>query len=94
MCFPADGGFFVFYRGEMSAQHRRHSVLHEFGHLLCGHTVPEGGIGRTHYDGAHESAAEEFAYLIEARIGPVRSKPGTQNAAPSPLVDRVGILEG
>ncbi len=35
----------VFYEANTTAYHRRHIVLHEFGHMLCGHAgVPEVGL--------------------------------------------------
>ncbi|XVV05361.1 ImmA/IrrE family metallo-endopeptidase [Actinosynnema sp. CA-248983] len=92
---------YVFYRADTTGDHQRHSVLHEVGHLLCGHVTVDGDqpvwAHRSTYDDARERAAEAFAYEFERRLGPVRVRRGPQptNEDLSCAVDRYGsILEG
>jgi hypothetical protein len=106
----APGTFHVFYRDDTTSEHRMHSVLHELGHILCGHitaydeVVPDDldsatiarAIKRSAYTDDLERAAEQFAYAVAKRRG--RLHTGDRSPADpemSTVVDRYGsILEG
>lgn len=75
-----DVGDYLVYEQETSAVHQEHIVLHELGHLLCGHNEngssaaelfryfePEaalGALGRTNYSTIEEREAELVASLL------------------------------
>ncbi|MER5262280.1 hypothetical protein ABTZ99_09395 [Actinosynnema sp. NPDC002837] len=87
LCVATANRFHVLHRVDTTADHQRHSVLHELGHLLCRHLVvtPDATASdgpadeaqvramlRSTYDDDQEHAAEAFAYEFERRLGPVR----------------------
>ncbi len=43
---------YILYPTNTTALHRRHILLHEVGHLLCGHTGPDGGADGVAIDAA------------------------------------------
>jgi hypothetical protein len=43
---------YILYPTTTTALHRRHILLHEVGHLLCGHTGPDGGADGVAIDAA------------------------------------------
>jgi hypothetical protein len=104
------GRFHVFYRADTTDGHRVHSVLHELGHILCGHitthdevslddldaTTITKAIKRSSYTDDLEQAAELFAYAVGQRRG--RLHTGDRSPTDPELtsvVDRYGsILEG
>jgi hypothetical protein len=104
------GRFHVFYRDDTTEEHRVHSVLHELGHILCGHITAHDDVAlddldaatitkathRSAYSDDLERAAEHFAYAVGQRRG--RLHAGDRLPADpemTPVVDRYGsILEG
>ncbi|MEV0155147.1 hypothetical protein AB0H57_15580 [Micromonospora sp. NPDC050686] len=86
---------YLVYERDTSDLHQEHIVLHELGHLLCGHdgvadadptlfreldpTVLRGVRGRTNYSTLQEQEAELTASLIHSRFDLIRR--------PSPAVD-------
>lgn len=63
----------IFFEQRTSTFHQEHIILHELGHMICGHTlgvvdadpdVVRGALGRTSYDTRQEQEAEMVATLL------------------------------
>ncbi|RGC65017.1 hypothetical protein C5N14_30675 [Micromonospora sp. MW-13] len=78
----SDSADYLAYEQDTSAIHQEHILLHELGHLLCGHDGDDIGTGlfptlepatvrrmlaRTNYSTAQELEAELLASLIRSR---------------------------
>ncbi|WP_162562076.1 ImmA/IrrE family metallo-endopeptidase [Salinispora vitiensis] len=77
---------YIAFERQTSPAHQDHIVLHELGHILCGHTgdlVDSWAEGRTSSNDWHEQQAEAFAVEMMLRLkhDPVASY--------DPAVDRV-----
>lgn len=80
-----DVGDYLAYEQNTSAVHQEHIVLHELGHLLCGHNengsftaelfrhfepeVALGALGRTNYSTVEEREAELVASILRRHCG-------------------------
>jgi uncharacterized protein DUF955 len=94
MCIPARDRDHVFYREDTSEAHQLHSILHEFGHLCCGH-VTDRPVNRGLYADDQEWAAEHFAYAIETRAGVRQTRSACRSdQAGADLIERLRALEG
>jgi hypothetical protein len=72
---------YILYERDTAALHRYHIILHEMGHLICGHvtaqellptldaSVVRRVLGRTTYEDPQEREAERFAMLVLDKAG-------------------------
>jgi len=84
----------IYYRKDTSLFHRLHIVLHEFGHLLCGHrpyqlNSSQFGFARSRRDEIEEIEAEYVAALLSLRV-----TTGPQPAQDTGLLSALGLADG
>lgn len=109
-CFALPNLDVVFYANELSPLHRRHVILHELCHLLCGHTGVAGeelqtllfpdlaaripSLRREKYAGEDEQEAELLASLILARVHRTQADAPVTDARTTSVLRLLDSLEG
>ncbi|MER7406717.1 hypothetical protein ABT373_30670 [Streptomyces sp. NPDC000070] len=81
---------YVLYEEQTSPMHQRHIILHEIGHMVCGHPSAAGIALRMRYSDRQEQEAELMASLImetAARSSP----PSSGGGPPSGLQAAMGL---
>ncbi len=83
----------VFFEQQTSTFHQEHIILHELGHMICGHTLPmldeidpadgpelvQQALRRTSYNTRQEQEAELVATLILERGQQINGEPVTES---------------
>jgi hypothetical protein len=59
---------YILVPANTTALHRRHILLHEIGHLLCGHAGPDAGADGTAIDAAHGELMPHLSPELVRRV--------------------------